>query len=230
MHHMEVFPHEPQRRLLPNVISTLPVSLPLFPAFFLASHNICYSRERVLLHPCDPAKESRAALKKARVKRARSSRKYKCLLTWRASDTTLTSVTGTFQPFVCFSRICCSCAALTTWLVCSRIAAVAPPCSYTRLHAPVVHHTTQPKNNFLLAANWIRQVSRRREAQERPDLLTYFSGLSFLWALQGPLSNPSVSSITGHVWTANCDYSGRPGVCQLQGGVSLWGWLDRHLQ
>lgn len=162
--------------------------------------------------------------------RARSSRKYKCLLTWRASDTTLTSVTGTFQPFVCFSRICCSCAALTTWLVCSRIAAVAPPCSYTRLHAPVVHHTTQPKNNFLLAANWIRQVSRRREAQERPDLLTYFSGLSFLWALQGPLSNPPVSSITGHVWTANCDYSGRPGVCQLQGGVSLWGWLDRHLQ
>lgn len=153
------------------------------------------------------------------------------MLTRRASETTLTSVTGTFEPLVCFSRICCICAALTMWLVCNRIAAVAPPWSCTRRRAPVVHHKTQPTKNFLLAANWIRQVFTRRGAQERPDLLTYFSFLSFfVGALQGPLSSPAVSSITGHVWTTNCDYSGRPGVCQLQGGVSLWGWLDRHLQ
>lgn len=190
MHHMEAFPHEPQRRLLPSRFPTLPVSLPLFPAYFLASHNTCYSREGVLLRPCDPAKESRAALKepprerekKARVKRAWSSRKYK-----RIDVKSIRNYLNVGNRHFWTIRLFLThllYVALTMWLVCNRIAAVAPPWSCTHLRAPVVHHKTQPTKNFRLAANWIRQVFTK----ERSARATRSSGvfLRFILLSLGP--------------------------------------------
>lgn len=236
MHHMGAFPHKPQRRLLPSVIS-YSARRPHPPPFsrHISSHpitNTCRGREGLLLHPRDPARESRTALKrpprrkrKARVKIAPSSRKCSHMLMRRASETnSSTSVTGASRPSAtspthspyspCLSRC---------WLVCNRIAAVAPPCTrarpaHARTHARAVHHKTQPAETSHGRPIELGKYRRSSGGRERPHLLTRLYGLSLsLWALQGPISTP----IAGHVWTACRDYSGRPGICQLQGGVSL---------
>lgn len=123
-------------------------------------------------------------------------------------------------------------------LVCAgRIAVVVPP-----IHTHSEHHKTRCSLQKLLAKEEIeldKLFPQKRRTRVAGSPLPFISPAHRVSSgpnrsLSDPpsplLSSPLLCSpppVTSHVWTG-CDHPGRPGVCKLQGGVSVRGRLEQE--